>query len=137
MKLSNKKPIILFDGICNLCNGSVQFIIKHDLKKQFLFASLQSDAAAKLLLHLNNKNIELNSLLLIEEKTIYEKSDAVLRIARQLNPIWNAFYVFKILPKGFRDVVYDRIAKNRYKWFGKKDTCMFEIMEHKNRFINN
>ncbi|MCK5637664.1 MAG: DUF393 domain-containing protein [Flavobacteriaceae bacterium] len=137
MKLSNKKPIILFDGVCNLCNGSVQFILKHDCKKQFLFASLQSDAAAKLLLQLNNKNNELKSLILIEGNKIYKKSDAVLKIARRLDPFWNVFYVFKIIPKALRDMVYNIVAKNRYKWFGKKDKCQFEIVEYKNRFINN
>ena len=137
MKLSNNKSIILFDGVCNLCNTSVQFILKHDQKKQFLFTSLQSDAATKLLLQFNYKNNDLKSLILIEDNKIYIKSDAVLEIARKLDPLWNSFYAFKIIPKSIRNAVYDFVAKNRYKWFGKKDHCVFEITEHRNRFINN
>jgi len=137
MSIAFKKSIILFDGVCNLCNNSVQFIIKRDNKQQFLFASLQSDAAAKLLLQFYSKKIELQSIVLIEENKVYDKSTAALRIARELNPFWNVLYIFIIVPKSFRDLVYDFIAKNRYKWFGKQDNCMLFINEYKNRFIFN
>lgn len=135
MSIAFKKSIILFDGICNLCNNSVQFVIKRDNKQQFLFASLQSDAAAKLLLQFYNKKIGLQSIVLIEDNKVYDKSTAALRIARKLNPLWNILYIFIIVPKNLRDLVYDYIAKYRYKWFGKQDSCMLFIKEYKNRFI--
>lgn len=135
MKVSNKKSIILFDGVCILCNSSIQFVLKHDIKQQFLFASLQSDAAQKLLLQFNYKNSNLNSIILIEDDKIYEKSTAALRISKELNPLWNMLYIFIIIPKGIRDIVYNFTAKNRYKWFGKRDTCLVYSEEYKKRFI--
>jgi len=135
MKSKNIKSIILFDGICNLCNSSVQFVLKHDIKKKFLFASLQSDAAIKHLLQFNYKNKDFDSIVLIEGNKIYNKSSAALRIAKELGLFWNVFYVFIILPKFIRDGIYDYIAGNRYKWFGKKNSCLFFVEEYKNRFI--
>ncbi len=135
MSATNNEAIILFDGICNLCNSSVQFVLKHDAKKQFLFASLQSDASRKLLLQFNYENAKMMSIVLIEDNKVYDKSTAALRIARRLNPIWNYRYVLIILPKGIRDFVYDIIAKNRYGWFGKRSSCLMYIAEYKNRFI--
>jgi predicted DCC family thiol-disulfide oxidoreductase YuxK len=135
MEETNKKSIILFDGICNLCNASVQFVLKHDRKQHFLFTSLQSDASVKLLLQVNNKNNSLNSIVLIEGDKIYYKSTAVLRIARKLNGLWMLFYVFIIIPKFFRDSIYDFVVKHRYKWFGKRNKCLLYIVEYKNRFI--
>ena len=135
MKASHKKSVILFDGVCNLCNSSVQFILKNDKKKQFLFASLQSDAAKKLLLQKNHKNNNLNTIILIEGGEVYEKSTAALKITRRLGRIWSFFYIFIILPKSIRDFIYDFIAKNRYNWFGKKDNCIVPNEENKNRFI--
>lgn len=137
MTETNNKSIILFDGVCNLCNSSVQFILKRDYKKQFLFASLQSDAATKLLLQLNYKNNDLNSIVLIEGNKIYTKSTAALKIAKKLNLIWNWLYVFIIIPKRLRDFIYDFIAKNRYKWFGKRDICIVNSLKYKERFITN
>ncbi|NOQ92021.1 MAG: DUF393 domain-containing protein [Flavobacteriaceae bacterium] len=137
MTETKNKSIILFDGICNLCNSSVQFILKHDHKKQFLFASLQSDAAAKLLLQLNSKNNKLSSILLIEDNKIYKKSTAALRISRELNPLFNWFYIFIIIPTKLRDFAYDIIAKNRYKWFGKRGSCLIDNAKYKERFITN
>ncbi len=137
MSIAFKKSIILFDSVCNLCNNTVQFVIKRDNKQQFLFASLQSDAAAKLLLQFSNKKIGLQSIVLIEDNKVYDKSTAALRIARKLNPLWNILYIFIIVPKNLRDLVYDYIAKHRYKWFGKQDSCILFIKEYKNRFIYN
>ena len=130
-----EKPVILFDGICNLCNSSVRFVLKNDSREQFLFTSIQSDAAKNLLLHLNYKNNQMNSILLVDQGKILERSDAVLRIAAGLRFPWNLLQAFKILPTGFRDRVYDWIADNRYRWFGKKDRCLFGIPEYENRFI--
>ena len=135
MKLTDKKSIILFDGLCNLCNSSVQFILKHEKNQNFLFASLQSDACAKILLQLNYKNNDLNSLVLIEGNKIYKKSTAALRIIKELKPMWHWFYILIIVPKFIRDSVYDLIAKNRYRWFGKKNTCMVPSPEIQERFL--
>lgn len=135
MKTSNTEAIILFDGICNLCNESVQFIIKRDPEEQFLFASLQSDAAEKLLLQFNYDNSKLKTIVLIEDGQLYSKSTAILRICKRLNFMWRLMYMFIILPRGFRDFVYNVVAKYRYSWFGKKNNCTFYIDGYKNRFI--
>lgn len=123
---TKNKSIILYDGICNLCNKSVRFIIKNDTKKQFLFVSLQSDAAAQLLLHINHKKNDLNSIVLIDKGIIYLKSTAVLHILRKIGGVWAVFYFFKIIPKNIRDYIYDAIASHRYKWFGKCEICSYK-----------
>ncbi|MFO7674430.1 MAG: thiol-disulfide oxidoreductase DCC family protein [Lutibacter sp.] len=130
------KSIIFFDGICNLCNATVNFVIKHDKKAQFLFASFQSDAAKEILLHFNLKNLDVNTVILVEGQKVYNKSTAVLKIAKQLDGGTKAFYAFFIIPKIFRDRVYDFIAKNRYRWFGKRDSCLIPSIELKNRFLD-
>jgi len=129
------KSIILFDGVCNLCNASVNFVIKHDKKAQFLFASFQSDAAKEILLHFNLKNLDVNTVILVESQKVYDKSTAVLKIAKQLDGGNKAFYAFFIIPKIFRDWIYDIIAKNRYRWFGKRESCLLTSLELKNRFL--
>lgn len=135
MITNKKKAIILFDGVCNLCNSSVQFVIKHDNKNQFLFASLQSDASRKLLLQFNYENPKMKSIVLIENDILSDKSTAALRISKKLVSPWNILYLFIILPKALRDFFYNIIAKNRYRWFGKRDTCILDVHEYKNRFI--
>ena len=130
------KTIILFDGVCNLCNSSVQFIIKRDKKKQFLFTSLQSDAARDILLQFQLKNSEMHSILLIENEKIYQKSDAILKIVKHLNGIWKMSYGFIIIPKFIRDYIYMIIAKNRYRWFGKREVCMIPTKELQMRFLD-
>jgi len=135
MNIYKNKSIILFDGVCNLCNSSVNFIIKHDKKKHFLFASLQSDATKEILLHHSLNKIIFDSIILIEDTIIYEKSTAVLRIAKKLNNGFQLLYVFILIPKILRDKIYDYIAKNRYKWYGKKDTCMLPTKDLKSRFL--
>lgn len=135
MKTNLDKPIILFDGICNLCNSSVQFIIKRDSKKIFLFSSLQSDAAQAILLQNNLKNLDFNTIVLLEDGVIYEKSTAILKIIRRLSGLYKFGYVFIIVPKFIRDSVYNFISKNRYKWFGKRDSCMIPTKELKLRFL--
>ncbi len=92
MKIENQHKIILFDGVCNLCNTSVRFILNHERQKQFLFASLQSDAASKFLLQLNEENINLDTIILIKDKRVYKKSSAVLHIIKDLSPLWNLLY---------------------------------------------
>ena len=135
MQSKDHKSILLFDGICNLCNTSVQFILKRDQKEQFLFASLQSDAAEKLLLQYKEKKIGMDSIVLIEDGKVCQKSAAVLKICRHLNWPWRIFLVGGYLPKSLTDKLYDLIAKNRYRWFGKKDSCTMMMPEYKNRFI--
>jgi predicted DCC family thiol-disulfide oxidoreductase YuxK len=135
MQTNDQNSIILFDGVCNLCNSSVKFILKRDKKKQFIFASLQSDAAENILLHHKYKKNGLNSIILIHRDKLYEKSSAVLNIFRVLGMPWRLFSVFYILPLSWRDFLYDFIAQNRYKWFGKKDSCIMMLPKYKNRFI--
>jgi len=133
MIVSKNKSIILYDGVCNLCNKSDQFIIKTDHKKQFLFVSFQSDAAAKLLLQLNSKKTELNSIVLIDDDITYIKSTAVLIIMKKIGGFWSLLYFFKMVPRGVRDYIYDLIANNRYKWFGKCE--VYNTTTNKNRSI--
>jgi len=130
------KSIILFDGVCNLCNGSVQFIIKRDKKQNFLFTSLQSDAGQELLLHFNLKNSDFDSIILIKNNKVYQKSTAILHISRHLPGLWKLNYGFIIIPKFIRDFFYTIIANNRYKWFGKKDSCMIPTTELQKRFLD-
>jgi len=136
MFTTNKKSVILFDGICNLCNASVRFIIKRDKKQKFLFASLQSDAATKILLHLKTKKNNLNSIVLIEKGIVYTNSTAALKIARELGLFWQWLYIFIFVTKKIRDSVYRFIAEHRHQWFGKKEYCATDFMANKNRFIS-
>ena len=129
-------PIILFDGICNLCNGAVQFIIKHDPEKKFLFTSLQSEAGQQLLKKYKLPSENFNSFLLLQDDAIFSKSTAALKVASQLKSAWKLLYIFIIVPKYIRDAVYSYIAANRYKWFGKKDNCMMPTPELQARFLS-
>lgn len=133
--VSEQQNIILFDGVCNLCNGAVLFIIKRDRKRKFLFASLQS-SIAKQKLEEKNSSSELETIILLSGNSIYQRSDAALEIARQLSGLWPALYVFKIVPRFIRDAIYTWIANNRYRFFGKKDSCMIPTPDLKSRFID-
>lgn len=135
MPLQEKHPVLLFDGVCILCNNAVKFIIRHDKKNQFLFASIQSDAAKKLLLQHNYKNNNMDSVLLLDQGKVFEKSQAVLAICSYLGFPWNLFSPFRLLPEKWLNSLYDFVARNRYRWFGKKEVCTLELSEHKNRFI--
>jgi len=132
---TKNKSIILFDGVCNLCNSSVNFIIKHDKKEHYLFASLQSDAAKEILLQFDIKKIPFHSILLINEDKIYHKSTAALLISKNLNNGYQLLYGFIVIPKFIRDGFYTLIAKNRYKWFGKRENCIIPSRKLKNRFL--
>lgn len=131
----NSKPIILFDGICNLCDGVVQFVIKHDPENQFLFASLQSEAGQRLLKQYKLPVENFNSFILIQDEKVYSKSTGALKVARQIKGVWSWLYIFIIIPAFIRDAVYSWIAQNRYKWFGKKEACMIPTPELKARFL--
>ena len=127
--------IILFDGVCNLCNSSVNFIIDHDKKNVFRFASLQSDAGQTLLKKFNLNVKEFNSIILVENDKFYERSSAVMKIVKKFPGLWKFLYLFIIIPAPVRDFVYDIIADNRYKWFGKKDSCRVPTPELKEKFL--
>lgn len=131
-----KNKIILFDGVCNLCSSSVQFIIERDKEDQFQFASLQSDFAQKILLKNKLNTSTFDSIVLVENDKIYQKSGAALRIAKELEFPWNLLYVFMIVPYPIRDFVYGIIAKNRYKWFGKKESCWLPTPELRSKFLD-
>lgn len=128
------KSIVLFDGVCNLCNAVVQFIIKHDKKDQFRFVTLQSSVAEHLLKKLNYSPKE-SSVLLVEDNSIYNKSTAALRIMKRLSGGWKFLSVFLLTPKFIRDKVYEFIAKNRYQWFGRKNECMLPSPELQKKFL--
>ena len=130
------KPIIYFDGVCNLCNASVQFVIKRDKDEQFHFASLQSEYAKKNLPEALTNDAALQSIVLQEGEHLKTKSSAALSISRKLSGGWSLLYAFMIIPKFIRDVVYQWIARNRYRWFGKQDECMIPAPELKARFLD-
>lgn len=129
------KRIVLFDGVCNLCNGAVRFIIRHDAKDQFRFASLQSDFAKQLLKKHHFPIHKTGSIILIEGGKVYLRSGAVLGIIRRLGGFWKLLVVFYIIPRFIRDGMYDFIARNRYKWFGKRNECMIPTKELRQRFL--
>lgn len=129
------KDIILFDGICNFCDATINFVINHDKKGNFVFAPLQSSTGEALLKKFAISREVTDSMVLIEGEKVYVKSTAALRISRKLNGLYPLLYGFIILPKFIRDSVYDLIAKNRYKWFGKKDSCMLPTPEIRQRFL--
>ncbi|MCE4049662.1 MULTISPECIES: thiol-disulfide oxidoreductase DCC family protein [Bacillaceae] len=128
------KAVILFDGVCNLCNSAVQFIIKRDPAAYFTFAPLQEEKGKELLTPFK-KDLTINSVILIENGRLYEKSAAALQICLHLQGAWKLAYIFKIIPSFIRDPIYDYVAKNRYKWFGKKDHCMLPTKDTKRRFL--
>ena len=129
-------PIILFDGVCNLCNKSVQTVLRKDKTGIFKFASLQSDVGQKLLKEYNLPTENFGSFVLIQNGKIYLKSTAALIVAKQLSGPIKLLYGFMIVPAFIRNFFYNIIAKNRYKWFGKMDECMIPTPEIKSRFLN-
>lgn len=125
------EPILFFDGECNLCNGGVQFIIKRDKRKRFLFAALQSAAGAEA----KRQSGGADSFILFYHGQYYTKSAAALRAARLMSGLWPILYAGIILPRFVRDWVYDLVARNRYKWFGKRSECMIPTPELRARFL--
>ena len=130
------KKIILFDGVCNLCNGAITFIIKRDKNDVFRYAPLQSEVGKNLAAKHNIDLNKVDSIILVTEDKAYAKSSAALHIAKQLSSAWPLLTVFFILPAFLRNLAYDFIARNRYKWFGKKEACMIPNPELKSKFLD-
>jgi predicted DCC family thiol-disulfide oxidoreductase YuxK len=137
MTPETSRPLVLFDGVCNLCESTVQFIIRHDSKSLFRFASLQSTTARRVLEGLQYEDDPLSSVLLVSDGCIYRKSRAALHIARQLDGVWPVlYYCFFWVPPLIADFIYDFVGDRRYKWFGKKDVCWVPDDALKRRFID-
>lgn len=134
-ELRNTKSIILFDGLCNFCDNSVQFVIKRDVSNQFLYASLQSEAAIEFMKSQPENIKNTDSIILVTAEHVDSKSTAALKIAKQLKGMWFLTSIFFIVPVAIRDFVYDFIAKRRYRWFGKFDTCKIPTQEEKDKFL--
>lgn len=135
MNDTGEKPLVLFDGVCNLCNASVQFILKRDRRAWFRFASLQSDAGQQVLREQGLATDELDTMILVEDRAVYTRSTAALRIVRRLGGLWPLLYAFIVVPRVIRDFFYRIVAKNRYRWFGRRDQCMVPNEEIRSRFV--
>jgi len=132
---SGPSPLILFDGVCNFCNASVNFVIARDPGKIFRFTPLQSATGQETLKRFNLSTTDLDTMVLVQDGRVFTRSTAGLKIARRLSGLWPLFSAFLIVPKFLRDAVYNLIAKNRYRWWGKKDVCMVPTPEVRERFL--
>lgn len=127
--------IILFDGVCNFCNASVNFVMDHDPKFYFKFAALQSNLAKQRLTEAGLNTNDFDTVVLLEDGKVYTRSTAALRIAKKLSGGWPLLYVFIIVPPFIRNAVYNLIARNRYRWFGKSENCRLPSPEERARFV--
>ena len=134
--MAQDKPVIFFDGVCNYCNSMVNFVIRQDKKKVFRFAALQSKAGQQVLKEWNLPPEEFDSFLVLDNGKLYSRSTAVLQVANKLPWYWKWSQLFRILPRFMRDGAYNIIARNRYKWFGKKDQCMIPTPDVRERFLD-
>ncbi|WP_316834581.1 thiol-disulfide oxidoreductase DCC family protein [Pedobacter nutrimenti] len=130
-----ERAIIFFDGVCNLCNASVQFVIKRDVKDHFRFSALQNEYAKAHLKEFEISSLNSSTILLLENGKLYTRSTAALRIARQLSGLWPLCYGLIVIPAFIRDVVYKTISKYRYKIWGRSETCMIPSPELKAKFL--
>lgn len=135
MNETPNQAIVLFDGVCNFCNSTINFIIERDRKNRFKFAPLQSETGQKLLDEYGIDKIETDSVVVIENGKAYTHSTAALRVSKNLGGAWSLLYAFVIVPKFIRDFFYKLFAKYRYKLFGKKDACMMPTPEVKQKFL--
>ncbi|MDG1397208.1 MAG: DCC1-like thiol-disulfide oxidoreductase family protein [Polaribacter sp.] len=136
-EIPKNKKLILFDGVCNLCNNSVLKVIKYDKKNSFVFTALQSETGNKVTNYLNIDIKKIDSIILYEPGISYNiKSTAALKVMKHFGGIWQITQMGLIFPESFRNHIYDFIAKNRYKWFGKKESCMIPTPELKAKFLN-
>lgn len=126
---------MLFDGVCTLCNRTVDFIIRHDRARRFRYGSLQSGKGRILLEKFNLPQDRLDSIVVIDAGRVYRKSEAALHIARELNAPWRFAAVLRVLPRGLRDGIYDWVARHRYAWFGKRKTCRVPTEAEKQLFL--
>lgn len=133
--MQDNPPVLLFDGVCNLCNSSVLFVLDRDVKKQIRFAPLQSEEGEKLLRRFNLNNQDLDSMVLIQGNRYFKRSAAAIRVAMMLRWPWPLFAVFLVVPSFLRDIVYNWIAGHRYQWFGKSDQCRIPTPELRDRFL--
>lgn len=127
--------IIIFDGVCHLCNSSVDFVMRRDRKRMFRYTANQMETGRKLLVEQGVDPDQVESVYLYQDGVLYDKSTAALKIARKLGFPYRLLYGFMVIPRGFRDFFYDLIARNRYKWFGKKETCRLPTPEEKALFL--
>jgi predicted DCC family thiol-disulfide oxidoreductase YuxK len=130
-----ENSIILFDGVCNLCDGVVQIVLNKDKKARFRFAALQSERGTALLKQFGLSTTNYNSFVLIESGRVFQKSTAALRVLKGLGGVWILLYAFIIVPRPIRDYIYDWVARNRYRFFGKKEECMLPTPEIRARFL--
>ncbi len=136
LNIPKDKKIILFDGVCNLCDSAVQLIIKHDTKDIFRFVALQSDLGQKIIKHLGIDTQKTDSIILYQPGlAYYYKSEAILEIAKDLSGVFYFGILFSVFPTAFNNSIYDYIAKNRYKWYGKKETCLIPTKELQAKFL--
>jgi len=135
MQVDNGKGIVLFDGVCHLCDGAVRFILKRERTSELKFAPLQSDSGKSLLEKYGYPSGYLDGLILIENNRAHDRSSACLRIARKLIFPWNVLFPLLIIPKPLRDLIYGIIASVRYRWFGKKESCSLPQGEDRSRFL--
>ncbi|KAA5543943.1 thiol-disulfide oxidoreductase DCC family protein [Adhaeribacter rhizoryzae] len=133
--MKSKSAVILFDGVCNLCNGFVQFVISHDPAGRFKFAALQSETGRQLLQKFQPGVYNLDTVILIENNKLYHRSTAALRILRHLSGAWPLLYLAIILPVFFRDWGYNFVARNRYRWLGQRESCLMPTPGLKARFL--
>lgn len=136
MRIQDRYDLVLFDGVCNLCNQAVDFIIRRDKNDDFKVGALQDPVVKDILKTYSINENYLDSLVLIQEDRIFYKSDAALKIARKLGRGWQIFYIGILLPVALRDKIYDWIGRNRYLWFGKTETCRLPSPEEKKKFIS-
>ena len=130
------RPFILFDGVCNLCDRSIQFILKKSKNKKLMFAPFQTQPGRELAMQFGISPTDLQSFVFVENGRPYKKSTAALKVCRHLGGAWPLLYVMIIVPRVIRDGIYDFIARNRYRWFGKKTECMIPSDQDNARFIN-
>lgn len=135
LAVAHEHPVLLFDGVCNLCNGSIQFVIERDPAAQFRFAPLQSPVAQELLAECGYESDTLDSIVLVENGECYAKSDAVIRTARHLGLPYSLLRPFGVLPARLRNLFYDFVAERRYRWFGRREQCMMPTPDLERRFL--
>jgi len=131
----NQNPVIIFDGICNLCCGWIQYLIRKDKTMKFRFVSIQSETGQKLLNEVNENDKKMESIIYLKENLYFRESSAVLEILTDIGGIWKLVAVLKLIPKPIRDKIYRIIAKRRYSYFGKRTTCLLPTPENKKRFL--